>query len=683
MLQEKAALHAERKTHGVDLDGVRFQRMVNAERAAVTRARARRDPRSDPPTIEPATMTERATSTRESGAFIDDGVDADAPLSATDEEARERDRGGDKRVEVLVRVRPLSSAERAARAVDVVTCVADASASSALVAVHEPRTKVDCTRHVESSLFELDGAFDARASDADVYAAAIEPLARLCLESACLESDDAAGANATVFAYGQTGSGKTHTMTRCTAALARDVCGGAREKNLRVGVSFYEVYAGKCFDLLADRARVRALEDARGRVRMVGLTERLAGEPHEVLALAEQGAACRKTSRTDANASSSRSHAVFQISLRAAEKSDALPEKKTRARSAERPADVPARLSLVDLAGSERGADRGKAVSERVRREGAEINTSLLALKECIRALSAEKSAVAEPPPGFSDGGAAARVPFRGSKLTTVLRDAFVGKRSRTVLLAHVSPGHDSAEHTVNTLRYATRLKEVAKAEPRREETERGASGTERKRAAPFSDGAAPSRERDENAASRDTRPSSASSDPGSPEEDRGRTDACSPTSPLSSDGAEDERSRDETKKKTVAAASEDTAVFFPPTRVALAEKRRVAFESGRALLDAHRMLVRASEAEAGALESAERALAAVERDAAEGGEGDDESAARDDFHAACDALAATLERRAALERRARRAAAHAHTARAEERAAADAAGLLQGGRSY
>ena len=51
-------------------------------------------------------------------------------------------------------------------------------------------------------------------------------------------------------------------------------------------------------------------------------------------------------------------------------------------------------------------------------------------------------------------------MPFRGSKLTTVLRDAFVGKRSRTVLLAHISPGHDSAEHTVNTLRYATRLKD-------------------------------------------------------------------------------------------------------------------------------------------------------------------------------------------------------------------------------
>lgn len=651
MLQEKAALHAERKTHGVDLDGVRFSRMVDAERAA-TIERARR-----------ATNAETETCV-ESPAAAD---------TADTAEAHDHVSFTNKRVAVLVRVRPLSAAERAARAVDVVTCVPSTRGSPALAAVHEPRTKVDGTRHVESSRFDLDGAFDARASDADVYAAAIEPLVRLCLEGAATPADaasaarlsarrgdDTAGANATVFAYGQTGSGKTHTMTGCTSLLARDVCLGAREKNLRVEVSHYEVYGGKCFDLLADRARVRALEDARGRVRVVGLTERLVREPHEMLALAEKGAACRKTSRTDANASSSRSHAVFQIALR----SDA-DHAETRGSAPRDEGLVAARLSLVDLAGSERGADRGKAVSERIRREGAEINTSLLALKECIRALSAEKSEKsAEPPPG----DASARVPFRGSKLTTVLRDAFVGKRSRTVLLAHISPGHDSAEHTVNTLRYATRLKDFLKDEPRLGATER-ATGTEKratgKERPDFSENAAPLRERDENAAFDDTRhergltsderPSSASSDPDSPKEP---------------EGAPKERSEETREVFSSGSAS----------RLALAEKRRVAFESGVALLEAHRVLARASEAEAGALESAERALAAVDRDAVDlEGEGDDESAL-DDFRAACDALAATLDGRAALERRARQAAARAHAARAEEQAAADAAGALRGG---
>ena len=220
MLQEKAALHAERKTHGVDLDGVRFSRMVDAERAA-TIERARR-----------ATNAETET-------CVESPAAADTADTADTAEAHDHVSFTNKRVAVLVRVRPLSAAERAARAVDVVTCVPSTRGSPALAAVHEPRTKVDGTRHVESSRFDLDGAFDARASDADVYAAAIEPLVRLCLEGAATPADaasaarlsarrgdDAAGANATVFAYGQTGSGKTHTMTGCTSLLARDVCLG-------------------------------------------------------------------------------------------------------------------------------------------------------------------------------------------------------------------------------------------------------------------------------------------------------------------------------------------------------------------------------------------------------------------------------------------------------------------------
>lgn len=74
------------------------------------------------------------------------------------------------------------------------------------------------------------------------------------------------------------------------------------------------------------------------------------------------------------------------------------------------------------------------------RMEGAEINKSLLALKECIRALD-------------SDQG---HIPFRGSKLTEVLRDSFVGD-SRTVMISCVSPNSGSCEHTLNTLRYADR----------------------------------------------------------------------------------------------------------------------------------------------------------------------------------------------------------------------------------
>lgn len=106
-------------------------------------------------------------------------------------------------------------------------------------------------------------------------------------------------------------------------------------------------------------------------------------------------------------------------------------------------------MTLVDLAGSERAQETQS--NDRARRaEGAEINKSLLALKECIRALDARKS------------GNDTHVPFRASKLTLVLRDSFVSKseKSKIIMIACVNPAYSSANHTINTLRYSDRLKE-------------------------------------------------------------------------------------------------------------------------------------------------------------------------------------------------------------------------------
>ena len=111
--------------------------------------------------------------------------------------------------------------------------------------------------------------------------------------------------------------------------------------------------------------------------------------------------------------------------------------------------DAYAKLTLVDLAGSERATETQSNNKSRLA-EGAEINKSLLALKECIRALDARKAGIEQ------------HVPFRTSKLTLVLRDSFIAKSniSKIIMISCISPGQSSANHTINTLRYSDRLKE-------------------------------------------------------------------------------------------------------------------------------------------------------------------------------------------------------------------------------
>lgn len=184
--------------------------------------------------------------------------------------------------------------------------------------------------------------------------------------------------------------------------------------------------------MLGDKQKLRVLEDGKQQVQVVGLTEKVVDSVEEVLKLIQHGNIARTSGQTSANANSSRSHAVFQIVLR--------PPGSTR---------IHGKFSFIDLAGNERGADTSSA-NRQTRMEGAEINKSLLALKECIRALGKQN----------------AHLPFRVSKLTQVLRDSFIGEKSKTCMIAMISPGLNSCEHTLNTLRYANRVKELVVQDP-------------------------------------------------------------------------------------------------------------------------------------------------------------------------------------------------------------------------
>ncbi|XP_024294318.2 kinesin-like protein KIF2A isoform X3 [Oncorhynchus tshawytscha] len=341
------------------------------------------------------------------------------PLSTTDliEEHR---------ICVCVRKRPLNKKELTIRDLDVITIP-----SKDVVMVHEPKQKVDLTRYLENQTFRFDYAFDDSTTNEMVYRFTARPLVETIFERGM----------ATCFAYGQTGSGKTHTMggdfsgknQDCSkgiyALAARDVfvmlkkpC--HKKLDLQVYATFFEIYSGKVFDLLNGKAKLRVLEDGKQQVQVVGLHERDVKCTEDVLKLIEVGNSCRTSGQTSANAHSSRSHAVFQIILR-------------------RKGKMHGKFSLIDLAGNERGADTSSA-DRQTRLEGAEINKSLLALKECIRALGRNKP----------------HTPFRASKLTQVLRDSFIGENSRTCMIATISPGMTSCENSLNTLRYANRVKE-------------------------------------------------------------------------------------------------------------------------------------------------------------------------------------------------------------------------------
>jgi len=233
---------------------------------------------------------------------------------------------------------------------------------------------------------------------------------------------------------GANGGNQDDTNPGLYYLAAQDVFYLANEpefQHLTITASLFEIYSGKLFDLLNGRSPIKCLEDYRGKVCFPGLTEHSITSAAELMQLMENGAANRSTGTTSKNADSSRSHAVLQISLKS---------NRGRKTGVEH-----GRLTLIDLAGAERGADTSQA-SRATRLEGAEINTSLLALKEVIRALAT--------------GDSMKHIPFRGSKLTQVLKESFVGKNNRTVMVACVAPNMANCEHTLNTLRYADRVKE-------------------------------------------------------------------------------------------------------------------------------------------------------------------------------------------------------------------------------
>jgi len=298
--------------------------------------------------------------------------------------------------------------------------------------------------------FTADAVHGQRSSQADVYDSVKE-----------IVNAVASGYNGTIVAYGQTGSGKTHTVFGQGGGDESEI--GLVQRSLRdifhkvtlsqakaagsvesVGTgtttttfksSFFEIFNERVYDLLCSdslESNLAVREDA-NRVYVEGLKEIEVTNTTEAENVLAQGMANRHTAATNMNRTSSRSHAVFALSVKS-EHVD--PEGLRKIRNS--------KFTLVDLAGSERQKSTA-ALGDRLK-EASMINKSLLCLGHVINAVVDREA------------GRVRHIPFRNSKLTFLLRDTW-GGNSKTCLVATVSPSGKSLAETISTLQFAQRAK--------------------------------------------------------------------------------------------------------------------------------------------------------------------------------------------------------------------------------
>ncbi|EOY33247.1 Kinesin, putative isoform 1 [Theobroma cacao] len=338
----------------------------------------------------------------------------------------------DHNVQVIIRIRPLSSSEISLQGYG--KCIRQESCQT-----------ITWTGHPESR-FTFDIVADEYVSQENLFKVAGLPMVDNCM----------GGYNSCMFAYGQTGSGKTHTMLG-------DIEGGTRRHSVNCGMtprvfeylftriqkekearkdeklrfsckcSFLEIYNEQILDLLdPSSTNLQIREDIKKGVYVDNLKEIEVTTARDVIQQLIQGAANRKVAATNMNRASSRSHSVFTCIIESKWESQGVTHHRF------------ARLNLVDLAGSERQKSSG-AEGERLK-EATNINKSLSTLGLVIMNLV------------NISNGKSLHVPYRDSKLTFLLQDS-LGGNSKTTIIANISPSNCCSLETLSTLKFAQRAK--------------------------------------------------------------------------------------------------------------------------------------------------------------------------------------------------------------------------------
>nr|XP_051689622.1 kinesin-like protein KIF27 isoform X3 [Oryctolagus cuniculus] len=298
-------------------------------------------------------------------------------------------------------------------------------------------------------VFTFDFVFGKNSTQDEVYNTCIKPLVLSLIE----------GYNATVFAYGQTGSGKTYTIGGGHVASVVEGQKGIIPRAIQeifqsisenpsvdfdVKVSYIEVYKEDLRDLLELETSMKDLhirEDEKGNTVIVGAKECHVESADEVMSLLEMGNASRHTGSTQMNEHSSRSHAIFTISISQVEKN----MEATEDGSWYPHRHIVSKFHFVDLAGSERVTKTGNT-GERFK-ESIQINSGLLALGNVISALGDPRRK-------------SSHIPYRDAKITRLLKDS-LGGSAKTVMITCVSPSSSDFDESLNSLKYANRARNI------------------------------------------------------------------------------------------------------------------------------------------------------------------------------------------------------------------------------
>ncbi|KAJ3321206.1 Kinesin-like protein kif3a [Boothiomyces sp. JEL0866] len=333
-------------------------------------------------------------------------------------------------VKVILRCRPFSEKEKQAGHSNIVQM----DTKSGTVTIVDPRS--DRGPGDPPKTFTFDHVFDHTCTQTEVYSMTARDIVDCVLQ----------GYNGTVFAYGQTGTGKTFSMEgirdvpelRGIIPMAFDhIFGyikhaGAKTQFL-VRASYLEIYNEEIRDLLNLKSKKLDIKErADTGVYVRDLSTFVIQNVEEMDQLMTVGNKNRSVGFTEMNATSSRSHSIFTITVEASE-TDENGEQRLRA----------GKLHLVDLAGSERQTKTG-ATGDRLK-EATKINLSLSALGNVISALVDGKSS---------------HIPYRDSKLTRLLQDS-LGGNAKTLMVATMSPASYNYDETISTLRYANRAKNI------------------------------------------------------------------------------------------------------------------------------------------------------------------------------------------------------------------------------